>query len=155
LHVLGLRGIAAQLGLVGAVGAASLNPEMVPEYTGAAKAVTLSTKHRRTVVREILPLARPQGQPRMSAGGGCGRSDAGGRLAPLARVLTIRVPGGGIRRLGRIGKTPSRKAETAFRDGVFVGSPSCFPFVGARNRLGRQTRCWLTLAGLRWPVVPW
>jgi pimeloyl-ACP methyl ester carboxylesterase len=39
------------------------NRETAPEYARAAKAVTLSTKQRRTVVREILLLAFPQGLP--------------------------------------------------------------------------------------------
>jgi pimeloyl-ACP methyl ester carboxylesterase len=63
MRILGLRRAAARLGLVGGLDAASLAWETVPEYAGAAKAVTLSTKQRRTVVREMLVLARPQRQP--------------------------------------------------------------------------------------------
>jgi pimeloyl-ACP methyl ester carboxylesterase len=62
-RILGLRRIAARLELVGGLNAASLAMETVPEYAAAAKAVSLSTKQRRTVVREMLVLARPQGQP--------------------------------------------------------------------------------------------
>jgi pimeloyl-ACP methyl ester carboxylesterase len=63
MRILGVRRAAAHFGLVGGFDAPSLNWETVPEHTGAAKAVSLSTKQRRTVVREILLLARPQGQP--------------------------------------------------------------------------------------------
>lgn len=63
LRVLGLRRLAAHLGLVGGLNPVSLAWETVPEYSGAAKASSLSTKQRRTVVREMLLLARPQGQP--------------------------------------------------------------------------------------------
>jgi pimeloyl-ACP methyl ester carboxylesterase len=63
LRILGVRRIAARLGLAGGLDAASLAWETVPEYTDAAKAVSLSTNQRRTVVREMLLLARPQGQP--------------------------------------------------------------------------------------------
>jgi pimeloyl-ACP methyl ester carboxylesterase len=63
LRILGLRRIAAHLGLIGGLDAASLAWETVPEYEGAAKALTLSTKERRAVAREMLVLGRPQGQP--------------------------------------------------------------------------------------------
>jgi pimeloyl-ACP methyl ester carboxylesterase len=63
IRILGLRRICAQFGLVSGLGAESLSWETVPEYAAAAKAVSLSTKQRRTVVREMLLLARPQGQP--------------------------------------------------------------------------------------------
>ena len=43
--------------------AASLDRETVPEYAQAAKAVSLTAKQRRAVVRELLLLARPQGHP--------------------------------------------------------------------------------------------
>jgi pimeloyl-ACP methyl ester carboxylesterase len=62
-RILGLRRIGAHLGLIGGLDAASLAWETVPEYEGAAKALTLSTKERRTVAREMLVLGRPQGQP--------------------------------------------------------------------------------------------
>jgi pimeloyl-ACP methyl ester carboxylesterase len=63
LRILGVRRIAARLGLVGGLGDASLAWETVPEHTDAAKAVSLSTNQRRTAVREMLLLARPQRQP--------------------------------------------------------------------------------------------
>ena len=58
-----MRRLAARLGLVDGLSAASLAWETVPEYAGAAKASSLSTKQRRTAVREMLLLARLQGQP--------------------------------------------------------------------------------------------
>jgi pimeloyl-ACP methyl ester carboxylesterase len=63
LRVLGVRRAAARFGLVRGLDAESLVWETVPEYAGAAKASSLSTKQRRTVVGEMLLLARPQGQP--------------------------------------------------------------------------------------------
>lgn len=63
LRVLGVRRAAARFGLVRSLDAESLVWETVPEYAGAAKASSLSTKQRRTVVGEMLLLARPQGQP--------------------------------------------------------------------------------------------
>jgi pimeloyl-ACP methyl ester carboxylesterase len=63
LRILGVRRIAVRLGLAGGFDAASLAWETVPEYTGAAKAISLSTNQRRAAVREMLLLARPQGQP--------------------------------------------------------------------------------------------
>jgi pimeloyl-ACP methyl ester carboxylesterase len=63
LRILGLRRIGAHLGLIGDLDAAILAWETVPEYEGAAKALTLSTKERRAVAREMLVLGRPQGQP--------------------------------------------------------------------------------------------
>ena len=63
-RILGLRRIGAHLGLIRGLDAASLAWETVPEYEGAAKALTLSTKERRTVAREMLVLGRPQGKPR-------------------------------------------------------------------------------------------
>jgi pimeloyl-ACP methyl ester carboxylesterase len=63
LRVLGVRRLAAHLGLVDGLNPESLAWETVPEYAGAAKASSLSTKQRRTVVREMLLLARPQGRP--------------------------------------------------------------------------------------------
>jgi pimeloyl-ACP methyl ester carboxylesterase len=47
-------------GLVGGFDAASLDRETVPEYAEAAKAVSLTAKQRRAVVRELLLLACPQ-----------------------------------------------------------------------------------------------
>jgi pimeloyl-ACP methyl ester carboxylesterase len=63
LRILGVRRIAARIGLVGGLDAAGLAWETAPEYTGSAKAVSLSTNQRRAVVQEMLLLARPQGQP--------------------------------------------------------------------------------------------
>jgi pimeloyl-ACP methyl ester carboxylesterase len=63
LRILGLRRIGARLGLIGGLDAASLAWETVPEYEGAAKALTLSTKERSGVAREMLVLGRPQGRP--------------------------------------------------------------------------------------------
>jgi pimeloyl-ACP methyl ester carboxylesterase len=63
VRVLGLRRLGVQAGLVGGFDAASLDRETVPEYAEAAKAVSLTAKHRRAVVRELLLLARPQGHP--------------------------------------------------------------------------------------------
>jgi pimeloyl-ACP methyl ester carboxylesterase len=62
-RILGARRLAASLGLVDGLDAASLVRETVPEYARAAKAVSLSTRQRRAVVREMLLLGRPQGQP--------------------------------------------------------------------------------------------
>jgi len=62
-RILGARRLAAHLGLVRGLDAASLSRETVPEYASAAKALSLSTMQRRTVVREMLLLAWPQGQP--------------------------------------------------------------------------------------------
>lgn len=63
LRVLGVRRAAALFGLVRSLSAESLARETVPEYAGAAKASSLSTKQRRTVVQEMRLLARPQRQP--------------------------------------------------------------------------------------------
>lgn len=63
VRILGLRRLGVRAGVVGGFDAASLNRETVPEYAGAAKAVSLTAKQRRAVVRELLLLARPQGQP--------------------------------------------------------------------------------------------
>lgn len=63
MRILGLRRAAARLGLVDSLNAASLAWETVPEYAAAAKASSLSTKQRRTAVREMLMFSRPQGQP--------------------------------------------------------------------------------------------
>ena len=41
----------------------SLTRETVPEYAQATKAVSLTARQRRAVVRELLLLARPQGRP--------------------------------------------------------------------------------------------
>lgn len=62
-RILGAYRLAARFGLADGLGAASLTRETVPEYWGAARAVSLSSKQRRAVVREILLLARPQGHP--------------------------------------------------------------------------------------------
>jgi pimeloyl-ACP methyl ester carboxylesterase len=62
-RILGLRRLGVRAGLVGGFDAAGLDRETVPEFAGAAKAVSLTAKQRRAVVRELLLLARPQGQP--------------------------------------------------------------------------------------------
>jgi pimeloyl-ACP methyl ester carboxylesterase len=63
MRILGLRRVTAYLGLADGLNAASLARETVPEHAAAARAVSLSTKQRRTVVGEMLLLARSQGQP--------------------------------------------------------------------------------------------
>jgi pimeloyl-ACP methyl ester carboxylesterase len=63
LRVLGVRRVTAHLGLVDGLNGASLAWETVPEYTAAAKAASLSSKDRRTVVQEMLMFTRPQEQP--------------------------------------------------------------------------------------------
>jgi len=62
-RVLGVRRLAASFGLVAAVSPASLARETVPEYMGAERAITLSTRQRRTAVRELLMAARLRGCP--------------------------------------------------------------------------------------------
>lgn len=62
-RILGLRRLGVRAGFVGGFDAASLDRETVPEYAGAAKAVSLTAKQRRAVVRELLLLGRPQGHP--------------------------------------------------------------------------------------------
>jgi pimeloyl-ACP methyl ester carboxylesterase len=63
VRILGLRRLGVRPGLVGGFDAATLDQETVSEYTRAAKAVSLTAKQRRAVVRELLLLARPQGRP--------------------------------------------------------------------------------------------
>lgn len=63
VRILGLRRLGVRAGFVGGFDAASLDRETVPEYAEAAKAVSLTAKQRRAVVRELLLLARPQGHP--------------------------------------------------------------------------------------------
>ena len=63
VRILGLRRLGVRAGFAGGFDAASLDRETVPEYAGAAKAVSLTARQRRAVVRELLLLARPQGQP--------------------------------------------------------------------------------------------
>ena len=82
LRVLGVRRAAARFGLVRSLDAESLAWETVPEYAGAVKASSLSTKQRRTVVQEMRLFACPQGQP----------PDLGAR--PLA-VLSVGAPSAG------------------------------------------------------------
>lgn len=62
-RILGAYRLGVHLGLVKGFDAASLDWETVPEYQAAAKAVDLSSRQRRTVVGEMLLLARSQGQP--------------------------------------------------------------------------------------------
>jgi pimeloyl-ACP methyl ester carboxylesterase len=63
VRILGLRRLGVRAGFAGGFDAASLDRETVAEYAGAAKAVSLTAKQRRAVVRELLLLARPQGHP--------------------------------------------------------------------------------------------
>jgi pimeloyl-ACP methyl ester carboxylesterase len=62
VRILGLRRLGVRAGVVGGFDAATLDRESVSEYTRAAKAVSLTAKQRRAVVRELLLLARPQGR---------------------------------------------------------------------------------------------
>jgi pimeloyl-ACP methyl ester carboxylesterase len=62
-RVLGVRRLAASLGRLSVVDRASLIRETVPEYAGAARAITLSSKQRRIVVREQVLAAQLRGQP--------------------------------------------------------------------------------------------
>jgi pimeloyl-ACP methyl ester carboxylesterase len=61
-RVLGARRFAASLGLLWNLDA-DIAREAPPEFAAAARSIILSTRQRRTVVRELLILARPQGQP--------------------------------------------------------------------------------------------
>ena len=56
-RILGARRLAASLGRVKAVSHASLAWETVPEYEGAARAITLSSGLRRIAVREMILAA--------------------------------------------------------------------------------------------------
>ena len=62
-RILGARRIAASLGRISAVSQASLARETVPEYAGAARAITLSSRLRRIAVREMLLASRLWGRP--------------------------------------------------------------------------------------------
>ena len=69
-RVLGARRLAASLGRLSAVDCASLIRETVPEYAGAARAITLSSKQRQIAVREHGPRGaapRPAPRPRRAA----------------------------------------------------------------------------------------
>jgi pimeloyl-ACP methyl ester carboxylesterase len=57
-RVLGARRLAAAAGKVSAVSRASLARETAPEYAAAARAITLSSRQRRIVVREMILAAR-------------------------------------------------------------------------------------------------
>ncbi len=61
-RILGARRLAAALGLIPSLYADAAR-EAPPEFAAAARAIMLSTHHRRTVVRELFILARSQGQP--------------------------------------------------------------------------------------------
>ena len=63
LRILGARRIAASLGRVSAVSRASLAWETAPEYAAAARAITLSSRLRRIVVREMILAAKLWGRP--------------------------------------------------------------------------------------------
>jgi pimeloyl-ACP methyl ester carboxylesterase len=62
-RILGVRRIAANLGLVDGLDAASLGLRTVPEYTAALRAIYLSSRNRNADVREMLLMAWPQGRP--------------------------------------------------------------------------------------------
>lgn len=62
-RILGARRLAASLGKVSAVDAASLARETVPEHADAARAITLSSRQRRIAVRELLILPRLRAEP--------------------------------------------------------------------------------------------
>lgn len=62
-RVLGVRRLAASLGRLSVVDRVSLIRETVPEYAGAARAITLSSKQRRIVVREQVLVAQLRGRP--------------------------------------------------------------------------------------------
>jgi pimeloyl-ACP methyl ester carboxylesterase len=62
-RILGARRLAANLGRVDGLDAESLARETVPEYAGAARMISLSSRERNIVVREILLMARSQAQP--------------------------------------------------------------------------------------------
>jgi pimeloyl-ACP methyl ester carboxylesterase len=63
-RILGARRLAASLGRVNTVDRASLARQTVPEYAGAARAITLSSRQRRIVVRETIFAAQLRGQLR-------------------------------------------------------------------------------------------
>lgn len=63
LRVLGLRRAAANLGLIGGMDDATYLRETVPEFTGAARALDLSSAQRRTVIRECLLVVRRHQPP--------------------------------------------------------------------------------------------
>jgi pimeloyl-ACP methyl ester carboxylesterase len=62
-RVLGARRLAASAGRLSAVDWASLTRETIPEYAGAARAITLSSKQRQIVVRETILAAQLRGRP--------------------------------------------------------------------------------------------
>jgi pimeloyl-ACP methyl ester carboxylesterase len=62
-RILGARRLAASLGKVSAVDRASLARETVPEYAGAARAITLSSRQRRIAVLEMLLASGLRGRP--------------------------------------------------------------------------------------------
>jgi pimeloyl-ACP methyl ester carboxylesterase len=61
-RILGWRRLRAGLGALPHLDA-EIAREIPPEHTGAARAITLSTRQRHTAVREILMLARMSGRP--------------------------------------------------------------------------------------------
>jgi pimeloyl-ACP methyl ester carboxylesterase len=61
-RILGMRRLAASLGLVRGFDA-DIAREVPVEYAGAYRAILLSSRHRRAVVREILMAAHTWGQP--------------------------------------------------------------------------------------------
>ncbi len=63
VRILGLRRLAAAAGLVRGLDDTTLAREVLPEFTGAARAVSLSTQHRRACVQEMCIIAQPSGPP--------------------------------------------------------------------------------------------
>lgn len=61
-RILGARRLAASLGLIRGFDA-DVAREASPEYAGAARAIMLSTRFRRVLVRELFMLARAWGEP--------------------------------------------------------------------------------------------
>jgi pimeloyl-ACP methyl ester carboxylesterase len=61
-RILGLRRLAAAAGRAGKMDA-DIASEVLPEHAGPARAITLSTRLRRVVVREILMMARLNCEP--------------------------------------------------------------------------------------------
>jgi pimeloyl-ACP methyl ester carboxylesterase len=62
-QMLGLRRLAASAGLIRGLDDASLTREDPPEFTAAARAISLSSRQRRASISELLMIARGHGQP--------------------------------------------------------------------------------------------
>jgi hypothetical protein len=61
-RVLGVRRLAATAGLMHQM-EVGITREIPPEFTDASRAISLSSRHKRAVVRETLFMARSHGQP--------------------------------------------------------------------------------------------